>query len=630
MANKDDQKAAEHTISADDFDAPDAVAETEQDKLPETGDTYELPEDDEAVEPEAEQQLGDGDAVMADDEPPKTPGKFKRFFIGYWRKKKWTMPLTLLVIVGAVFAIPATRYPLLALGFKQTYTLEVVDSKTNTPVSGARVTLDGQTETTNNNGDVVVKAKVGSRAVVVSKQYYQTATMTVFVGISAGKNVMDVHLVATGRQVPVSVVNKITGKPIADAEITVLDTEAKTDASGVATIVLPTGTPTQSATVSATGYNNLASNITVTSSVVSSNTFALTPTGRVYFLSNLSGNIDVVSTHLDGSSRKTVLAGTGNEDPNNTALLAARDWQYLALLSKRDNGQYAKLYLINTSNDQMTTIDGNSGSEYINPIGWVDHNFVYQLTTSTVPAWQNGQTVLKSFDAESGKTVTIDQTSADGMQASYEYQTVSFVNLIDNKVVYGLSWNSYSGVINPAQHDAIMSADIDGSNKVTLKNITIPNQTWNTYMASFLPKPGSLDIQTSVGSNQPNVYYTYNYSNNTVTQSNTISDASFLQEQQNYVTYLASPSGSQAFWAEQRDGKYTLFVGDSNGGNSNQIANLSDYTTYGWFSDNYLLVEKGGSELYILPVGGGQALKVSDYYKPPRSFYGYGGGYGGL
>jgi hypothetical protein len=26
----------------------------------------------------------------------------------------------------------------------------------------------------------------------------------------------------------------------------------------------------------------------------------------------------------------------------------------------------------------------------------------------------------------------------------------------------------------------------------------------------------------------------------------------------------------------------------------------------------------------------GKALKISDYYKPPQNFYGYGGGYGGL
>lgn len=585
----------------------------------------------EPSEPEhdAEGKLGDSEEVTGD-QPPKTPGKFKRFFMGYWRKKKWTLPLTAVVLVGIIFALPLTRYPLLALGLKQTYTVEVFDSKTNTPVSGAKVTLDGQTATTSSTGFATLKVKVGKRSVSVSKQYYQSATKAIFVGVSATKNSSNVQLNATGRQVPIIVVNKITGKPVSNAEIRVLDTEAKTDASGKATIVLPTSSTSQAATVNASGYNSLASTVTVTSSVVSSNTFALTPSGRVYFLSNLNGNIDVVSTNLDGTGRNTVLAGTGNEDPNNTSLLASRDWQYLALYSKRDSGQNEKLYLINASNDQLTTIDGNGSSDNIQLIGWVNHSFVYRLTDNNIQSWQNGQTMLKSYNADTGKTVTIDQTSADGIQGNFEDQSFTFTNLINDKVVYGMAWGGFNTVVNTAQHDSIMSADADGSNKVTLKSISIPNSTYNTYLGSVVAEPGSLEIQAQVGNNPTSIYYSYNYGNNTVSQSNTISDASFGQTEQAHVTYLASPSSDQTFWAEQRDGKNALLVGDDDGNNSTQVASLSDYTTYGWFTDNYLLVEKGGSELYIMPAAGGQALKISDYYKPPVNYYGYGGGYGGL
>jgi hypothetical protein len=58
---------------------------------------------------------------------------------------------------------------------------------------------------------------------------------------------------------------------------------------------------------------------------------------------------------------------------------------------------------------------------------------------------------------------------------------------------------------------------------------------------------------------------------------------------------------------------------------------LSDYDTYGWYSDNYLLVSKNSSELYVMDKAGKQtALKISDYHKPAQVFTGYGGGYGGL
>jgi hypothetical protein len=65
-----------------------------------------------------------------------------------------------------------------------------------------------------------------------------------------------------------------------------------------------------------------------------------------------------------------------------------------------------------------------------------------------------------------------------------------------------------------------------------------------------------------------------------------------------------------------------------------QIATLSDYTQYGWFSDDYLLVSKNSSQLFIMPRAGikqdPEALKVSDYHKPAQTYPGYGGGYGGF
>ena len=603
---------------------------------PASEDTGDTPPSTDETGPEApfdgEAQLGDSEKVTGGQgqEPPKPPNKFKRFFIAYWRKKKWTLPLTIVVLLGIIFGLPMSRYPLLALGLKRSYTVAVVDSKTNTPVTGARVTLGGNTITTDNAGDATFKASVGKQVATITKQYYENASVNVFVGVSTAKNSDSVHLAATGRQVPIKVINKFTGKPVDNAEVSVLDTEAKTSANGTATIVLPTSSSTRSATVNASGYNELSSKVTVTSSAVSSNTFDLIPAGHVYFLSNLSGKIDVVSTNLDGSGRTTVLGGTGNEDPNNTSLLASTDWKFLALLSKRDSGQYGKLYLINTSsNNQLTTLDGG-GTEYVTLVGWSGHNFVYEVHNPTVQSWQSGGTILKSYDADSGKTTTIDQTSADGSQSGYEYQNISFVNLVNTKLVYALTWNSeYNGGINASNQDTIVSANADGSSKTTLKSFSIASNAASTYFSSVAPKPGSLDILTENGGGQ-NVYYTYNAGNNTVTQSNTISDDSFNQEQQAQVTYLVSPSGNSTFWAEQRDGKNTLFVGDYNGNNGNQIASLSDYTTYGWYTDNYLLVEKGGSELYVMPVSGSTAYKISDYFKPPINYYGYGGGYGGL
>ena len=90
-------------------------------------------------------------------------------------------------------------------------------------------------------------------------------------------------------------------------------------------------------------------------------------------------------------------------------------------------------------------------------------------------------------------------------------------------------------------------------------------------------------------------------------------------------------------------GRSSLFIGDVGQDTSKAAATSfgDDYTPYGWFADNYALMSKKGSELYIeavpmnqnFPKTGIQILqpiKITDYYRPVFSYPGYGGGYGGL
>ncbi|HEY1835712.1 MAG TPA: hypothetical protein VGG13_02725 [Candidatus Saccharimonadales bacterium] len=616
MPNQDDEQ--DKNQDGEVVEVPDESEEISDDEQA-TNEQAETAEDS-----ESEGELGDQEQVMSEGDSPKPKGKIKRFFAGYWRHKKWTLLLTLLVIIGILFTVPASRYPLLALRMQHSFSVEIIDSKTDTPVSGASVTLDGKTAMTDSAGKASLSAKVGKRTLNVSKKYYKSFSESIFVGIARTHNSSKVELQATGRQVPIKVVNNITGQPIIDAEVKVLDTSAKTDGSGEATIVLPTGSATQSVNITASGYNDLSGKVQITGKVVSANTFSVTPSGRVYFLSNLSGNIDVVSTNLDGTARKTVLAGTGNEDPNNTVLLASRDWKYLALLSKRDGGQYAKLYLINTSDNQVTTMD--EGSATFTPVGWSGHYFVYQVLRADVQGWQSGQSALKSYNADSGKLATLDQTTAQGKQYLYVNQDFGYddTHIVGDEILYVKEWDGgYQNQLLNGKKDQVLSINPDGSNKQDLKDFSISASMQYASVATAAPKPQQIYIQFAANNN----VVEYVYENGNVTQSNALTANNFSQTN---PTYLVSPSGSQTLWSEQRDGKNTLFVGDANGNNGKQIATLSDYTSYGWYTDNYLLVEKGGSELYAMPTNGGTALKISDYYKPAQNFNGYGGGYGGL
>ncbi|HXY18185.1 MAG TPA: hypothetical protein VEH48_02070, partial [Candidatus Nitrosopolaris sp.] len=54
-------------------------------------------------------------------------------------------------------------------------------------------------------------------------------------------------------------------------------------------------------------------------------------------------------------------------------------------------------------------------------------------------------------------------------------------------------------------------------------------------------------------------------------------------------------------------------LGDSTGDNQKTVQNLSDYSAAGWYTNNYLLLSKNGSELYISDLKGDTPIKITDY-----------------
>ncbi len=556
------------------------------------------------------------------EEEPKEPNWIQKFWVKYKANKKVSIPLTVLAVLAVIFAIPVTRYAVAGLVIKKDVNLTVVDSKTNIAVSGVEVTLRGKSAKTDGEGKATIKSvKVGRGQLHASKKYYKDYSQNVTVPLTKPKAIQ-VKLEATGRQVPLLVVNKVTGQNVAGATVKAADTEVQTDQNGEATIVLPADKSKETGIVSAKGYNNQPLEITIDQQAVKQNTFALVPSGKIYFLSKQTGKIDVVKTDLDGGNRQVVLAGTGNEEDTNTVLLASRDWKYLALQSRRAGGK-ARLYLIDTSNDKLTEMD--SGDATLTPVGWQDHIFAYKVVRENVPVWQSKNAALKTYNAETQQLVVIDETTAEGSGPDdYAADAIESVYIQKNNLVYVKRWSaSYYSVYRLAgKRMGIYSAKLNGEGKQLLKDFEVGN---NGYINAIASKPNEIYYGVYNGSTS---YYEYNEGK--LTEAKDINAETFNKF---YPTYLLSPSGQSTFWYEPRDGKNTLFTGTSDGSGSKEIASLSEYITYGWFTDDYLLVSKNGSELYILPTTGvgakGQILKISDYHKPAINFLGYGGGYGG-
>ncbi len=435
------------------------------------------------------------------------------------------------------------------------------------------------------------------------------------IGLAKRTEPLQAKFEATGRQIEISVRNKISDKSLSGVTIKAGRSEAKTDDKGLATIVLPAGGKEEKAELSREGFNASSVNIAVENQSKDANKFTLVPSGKLYFLSKKTGKIDVIKTNLDGSERQTVLPGTGREEEGNTILLATRDWKYLVLLSRRDSPK-TKLHLIDTSNDKLSVID--EGDVTFSLAGWHDNDFVYSVTRNNIPVGQPKRQALKVFRAPNQKLTTIDETTAES--GSYQ-EIIPGVSLLDQNIIYVKQWlqNGFGSSLEGKQ-TTINAINYDGSGKKDVKGLPP-----TVFLQQLLYKPNEVYFS----------YYADNKQNYLEYEDNTIKDASSSSDKftNEYPTYLLSPSGTYTLWSEARDGKSALFQGDKAGNNGKLLDQTTKYNPYGWYSDDYLLVSKGGSELFILPVAGsgdkGQVLKVTDYHKPNVSFGGYGYGYGG-
>lgn len=560
------------------------------------------------------QDISNEDAGLKDN-------RFRKLWKTYLSRKKQTIPITVLVVIGLLMAVPLSRYGILGMVIRQKIEFHVVDAKTGKGVSESEIIIAGKRAKTDGNGKATVAGvRLGKQKFVASKKYYKDFTGNALVPLMK-HGAAEARIEATGRQVPISVTNSISGKAVKGVSIKAGETQVLTDEKGEAILVLSPNAQEEKAVIKSEGYNDSQISVEVTEAVTDKNKFTITPAGKIYFLSKQSGKIDVVKTNLDGSSREIVLAGTGNEDENNTSLLASRDWEYLALHAKREDK--AKLFLIETATDKLTVID--EGDATFVPAGWSNKNFVYTIYRNNLQRWQSKLSAVKSFNAETKQLKIVDETQAEGTSdIDYAGDAFSQVYILENELVYYKSWSAdyYSGGKIVGKKNTINSARPDGSEKKILKEFEAkPNG--DAFINAQLYEPQ--EVYFKVTTYTQDTFYKYE-------KGKIEDDATGTSDKFNasYPTFLISPSGSKTFWYEARDGKNTLFIGDRNADDKKEIVTLSEFRPYGWFSDDYILESKNGSELFIGTITKPEKpLKISDYHKPTTSFSGYGYGYGG-
>ena len=526
--------------------------------------------------------------------------KKKRFSAKTILKNKWFyFALGLLLII--LFALPYSRYYILGSFLKNHYQLSVIDSTTNTPVSGAVVRINTTSLTTNAAGQVTFDIGLGKHSYQISKQYYQTSSGSIFVGLSK-PGTSRVSLKATGRQVPIVVLDKLSGKPIAGVQISVLNTNAKTNASGQASIVLPTSSSDYLATITDIGYNSVTTRIIVSTNP-RANTINLVATGSIYFLSNSSSSINVIKANLDGSDPVVELAGTGSEQSNSTFLLPSPDWKYLVLEAQR-SGSQPELYVINTATDQLNEFD--SSADTFKLIGWSGDQFIYDQTNTADPTSTAGRQQLKSYNAATQQLNVLDQDQTQGDTTNFAYQSLQNYELLPTAIIYTTQWNVSGSFDLSSSSNTIRGVAPNGLNKKDYYSFPAAN-TGVVAVARYQPQ--SLYFSAVNTTSNQTSYYTY--TNGAVTTNTGLTASSFAQA---YPTYYLSPSAEQTLWSQTNNGLISSYLGDQNGQNQKVISLPAGYSSYGWFDNVYILLSKAG-QLYISPATGSSSpILIGSYF----------------
>ena len=576
-------------------------------------------------------EVGTGEGVTESVDPDKEiaiPTQTPVVQTQWWQQKKIFIPVIVLLLLVALQLIPQVRFFALGWVWKTTAEVVVKDAATGNPVTNASVMINTTKAMTNESGVAKLAGiGIGQHTAVVQKTNYKPASQRVTVDIPFANVAQPVQVEASGTVVEVSIKDRLTGKAISDVVVSDGDdvTYGRTNKNGKLSVVVPLSSNELPAVLSLPGYK--VQGIKVTKQ---QKDFTLIPEGSVYFLSKQSGKIDVIKTAVDGSERKVIVPGTGDENNETTTLLTSQDWKYAMLKSKRAPNKPEAFYLVTAANDSYKVMD--EGTTLFTPIGWIGHSFIYQTERQNADFWRAKTFAIKSYNADTGETSIVDENANDqGSTAQTAlYESMGNYAIIDGLLTYTKTWYMYgTGMLNTVdKQSTVMTVKADGTERKVVRSFSA-DQIDRLTAKLYAPQEVRYQVIPKIVNATGKI--TYGELKSGAYTDSAIPFTSF--DTDSYPTYLMSPDGTASFWSEERDGKNVLFVGDKNAANKQELRAKSDFVAYGWLTSDWLLLQKDSNELYITTkeqlISGGEPLKVSDYHKLKNSLAGYGYGYGG-
>ncbi len=507
--------------------------------------------------------------------------------------------IAVVVVASATTAATQLRYPVLGLLWRPPAQVTITDATTHQPLGKVKIELAGQTAFTNTQGIArLPHVHPGHTTLRVTKDGYDSLSRTDLVPFLSHYH-PTLTLKPNGIKVVVQVTNSLTAAAVAGVSVAVGDSSILTDATGRAELSLPPALDhtRQTLRFKKDGYNDRTADILVSVNAKTT-TAQLLPAGKVYFLSNRTGRIDLHQANLDGSSDQLVLAGTGKETTDTGLLSSIKHPNLLALVSSRD-GQHSDgsgdLFIFNADNRQLRKVD--SEISFYNYRAWTDDTLVY-LRYSTNTA------TIKTYNVATSKTT--DLTSITFKPGTYGSL---YVNAIyGNTLIYSINGDDdHHGLyaVNVAKNTSHQLGP-NPANQISRSDLKTLQIQYNTYYNPYLPKP--------------NVWQSLNLDNFVLAD---LGDGPSILS---YRSYVDSPGGKYTCFIEQRDGKSDLYLTDSQGANERRLTTDGGVNQFvQWYGDDYIVFSKG-STLYVAATASTlKPVKVADFYAGNGRTYG--GGY---
>lgn len=526
--------------------------------------------------------------------------------IRIWLEEE-TIPIMIGFLAFAIilFLFIVYRYDILGVVKKQEFSVLIVDHSRGQPLIGVKVSIRGETETTDTHGHATFPpVKVGNAVLTASRPYYNNlSTKTLVTFDNKAYHVFGMS--TTGKNINLFISNRITQMPVQGAVVTSLLNSAVTDKIGHAIIALPTNQNVVGAQILATNYNPAQENIVTNIN----NSYSIVPTGSVYYLARTSAGVALVSSNTDGSNQKNILVAGSTANNSNVQIVASHDSTYVAVVMPDKTGTET-LSVYNTATGKTTQIDQSKLT--INIVGWThDDLLVYTHVGAVVLGGSSGGSTIFTYGPKlPAKTnnYAIDLTSQGGFNAFtgfhqiYSSETLLYDDSVINSKYYVGNASSIAGTATT------LTANLATSDKpFQMPNPGESLRPTTSYVAPpkiVYTSPTSLDIAFTNSTTNKVTYYTF--SNGKAAASSASAIASAMANPAVSTPYILSPDGKQQLWSNVSGNTTTIYVGNVQGKDAKAIAvfNTNDYVPYGWWTDDYILLNKDAKALYIAPSSG--------------------------